>query len=161
MDTVSWFTSNIVQCFRMADPTHRPYTAKFHGFPQVAFCRKAAKFTQKKRPLKRTLPFSPEFGRFNGLWIWSGRTDRLPPPRREAPHPAPPDPPPAHDGSVAVSNLIQHNDRAFLSRNDASAHVHFCTPLITMPYAPLRSKIWDFTAVCAYISSPRQTGKCS
>ena len=30
--------------------------------------------------------------------------------------------------------------------------VHFCTPLITMPYAPLRSKGFGFIAACAYIA---------
>ena len=43
--------------------------------------------------------------------------------------------------SVAVSKLIQHNGAEFLPRNDAPAQVHFCTPLITIPYAPLRG-IW-------------------
>lgn len=55
-------------------------------------------------------------------------------------------------GSVAVSNLIQHNGAEFLLLNDAPAQVHFCTPLITMPYAPLRSKVFGFIAACAYIA---------
>jgi len=54
--------------------------------------------------------------------------------------------------SVAVSNLIQHNGAEFLLLNDAPAQVHFCTPLITMPCAPLRSKVFGFVAACAYIS---------
>lgn len=55
-------------------------------------------------------------------------------------------------GSVAVSNLIQHNGAEFLLLNDAPAQVHFYTPLITMPYAPLRSKVFGFIAACAYIA---------
>ena len=50
-------------------------------------------------------------------------------------------------GSVAVSNLIQHNGSLFLPLNDETTpRVHFCTPLITMPYAPLRSKGFGFIA---------------
>ena len=45
--------------------------------------------------------------------------------------------------SVAVSNLIQHNGADILPLNDAPAQVHFCTPLITMPYAPL----WEFNLI--------------
>ena len=54
--------------------------------------------------------------------------------------------------SVAVSNLIQHNGSLFLPLNDEHPRVHFCTPLITMPYAPLRSKGFGFIATCAYIA---------
>ncbi len=54
--------------------------------------------------------------------------------------------------SVAVSNLIQHNGSLFLPRNDEHPRVHFCTPLITIPYAPLRSKGFSFIAACAYIA---------
>ncbi len=34
--------------------------------------------------------------------------------------------------SVTVSKLIQFNGIQFLLRNDAPAHVHFCTPLLTI-----------------------------
>ena len=54
--------------------------------------------------------------------------------------------------SVAVSNLIQHNGAEFLPLNDEHPRVHFCTPLITMPYAPLRSMVFGFIAACAYIA---------
>ena len=54
-------------------------------------------------------------------------------------------------GSVAVSNLIQHNDSLFLLRNDEHPRVHFCTPLITMSVAPLRRMGFCFIAGCAYI----------
>ena len=46
--------------------------------------------------------------------------------------------------SVAVSNLIQHNGAEFLPLNDAPAQVHFCTSLITMPYAPLQNNGFRF-----------------
>ncbi len=41
------------------------------------------------------------------------------------------------NGSVAVSKLIQFNGTYFLVCNDAPAHVHFCTPLLTIRCATL------------------------
>ena len=41
----------------------------------------------------------------------------------------------------AVFITEQYNGAAFLHRNDEHPRVYFCTPLITMPYAPLRSNV--------------------
>ena len=62
-------------------------------------------------------------------------------------------PPVPHAGSVAVSNLIQHNGEEFLLLNDAPAQVHFCTPLITMPYAPLRGNMFCFIATMCTLAA--------
>ena len=67
-------------------------------------------------------------------------------------------------GSVAVSNLIQHYGSLFLPVTMSTPRVHFCTPLITIPYAPLRSKGFGCKAVCAYIGFSNtviQTQLCS
>ncbi|HQH66708.1 MAG TPA: hypothetical protein PLA62_11160, partial [Clostridia bacterium] len=59
--------------------------------------------------------------------------------------------------SVAVSKLIQYNETELLPLNDAPAQVHFCTPLITMPYAPLRGKVFGFSLPVRTLLSPRET----
>ena len=68
-------------------------------------------------------------------------------------------PPVPQTPSVAVSNLIQHNGSLFLPLNDEHPRVHFCTPLITMPFAPLQSKGFLFyCCLCVHSHSPHRTG---
>lgn len=47
--------------------------------------------------------------------------------------------------------MIQHNRTELLPLNDAPAQVKKCTPLITMTYTMLQSRLFDFAVACAYI----------
>ena len=60
-------------------------------------------------------------------------------------------------GYVAVSNLIQHNGADFLPLNDAPTQVHFCTPLITMPYARYGVSYSVLSLPVRTLCSPRET----